>query len=195
MKQKKWILDLCSGMGGATQAFFRCGTIVGHDWGVIRIDNDPQWSHIPHTRTESVLDWMDWVGDLPPIEAVWASPPCQEFSLAAAAHRERIENPDMSVVVACLEIINHVKPRVWTLENVRGACRFFREMPDLGEYTQAIGAYYLWGKFSPLITPPGWEPESKMVHRDPALRAKVPLEISQAWVEMIVTQLTLDDFL
>lgn len=187
----KWILDLCSGTGSATLPFMDLIDGGSSEWGVIRIDSDPKFSLVPNTRIASVLDWMDWIDDLPPIEAVWASPPCQEFSLAANAHRPRPTDPDMRIVKACREIIAHLKPRIWTIENVRGACRYFR--PDLGDFAQAIGPFYLWGQFPTLPCRYDFG-HSKLTHRDPAKRAAIPYEIAQAWWSVIVLQQTLEDF-
>lgn len=189
MERKKTILDLCSGLGGATEAFVR---LAPPGYEVIRVDHDEKFREIPHTRIRSVLDWMDWIGDLPPIEAVWASPPCTEFSLAANAHRERPTDPDMRVTNACLEIIKHLKPRVWTLENVRGACRYFR--PDLGQHAQSIGPYFLWGQFPELAVRFDEVEHHKLEYRDSARRSLIPWQISRAWMKSITDQQTLGDF-
>ena len=40
-----WVLDLCSGLGGASEAF------VNHPhWEVIRIENNELLADVPHTR-------------------------------------------------------------------------------------------------------------------------------------------------
>lgn len=67
------ILDLFSGTGGASQAFLD----RGHD--VVRIDNDPQFADVPNTIIDDVRNDM-YSGEF---DVVWASPPCQAFSLGA----------------------------------------------------------------------------------------------------------------
>ena len=50
------MLDLFSGLGGASEAF-----VQSDDWEVIRIESNPVLSGVPHTQTRDVLEWMDWV--------------------------------------------------------------------------------------------------------------------------------------
>ena len=72
----KLFLDLCSGFGGASEAFAN----TPH-WEVIRIENNPELSQVPHTRLLDVEHWLDWLpglisemGSRPAV--IWASPPC-----------------------------------------------------------------------------------------------------------------------
>lgn len=168
------VLDLCSGTGSATESF-----LVHPNFKVIRVDFDPRFSTVPYTRIKNVLEWMDWIDELGHIDLVWASPPCTEFSLAANAHRPRPENPDMSIVEACLDIIEHLQPRMWILENVRGAIRYFKD--KLGDPLQVCGPFYLWGQFPTLDVPYDLD-HSKLDNRDPMLRAMIPWQISDAVV-------------
>ena len=111
--KRKVIWDLCSGLGGWTEAF------VQSDWFVIRIDNNPELEYVPFTRIWDVKDWMDWIDDLPHPDIIVASPPCQEFSTANPVSRIDFD-PDMSLVQACLDIIDYAEPTYWVLENVKG---------------------------------------------------------------------------
>lgn len=175
-------LDLCSGLGGASEAFTQEG------WTVIRIENNPQLEYVPFTRILDVLDWVDWVDSLPRIDVIWASPPCTPFSTADGNVHD---NPDMSIVQACLDIIDFFKPRVWVLENVRGACRHFK--PLIGPHQQVIGPFFLWGKFPRIAMP--YDDYGflfrKMDVRDPQKRALIPFELSIQFFRTLEQQWTL----
>jgi len=54
-------------------------------------------------------------------------------------------DPDMSIVKACLDIIDYIKPQWWVLENVKGACPYISKI--IGHHKQFIGPFYLWGEF------------------------------------------------
>ena len=136
--KRKVIWDLCSGLGGWSEAFAQS------DWFVVRIEVNPDLEYVPFTRILDVKDWMDWIDDLPHPDLVVASPPCTEFSTANPVPRENFD-PDMSIVKACLDIIDYIKPTWWVLENVKGACPYFR--PILGHHKQFIGPFFLWGNF------------------------------------------------
>ena len=70
------ILDLCSGLGGWTEAFVQGG------WNVIRIENNPALQYVPFTMELDVLKWEEWIDDIPHPDVIVASPPCREFSTA-----------------------------------------------------------------------------------------------------------------
>jgi DNA (cytosine-5)-methyltransferase 1 len=55
-------------------------------------------------------------GDLPPVDLLWGSPPCTDFSTAAAGHRD----PDrgMEQVTEYLRLVRELSPRWWVMENV-----------------------------------------------------------------------------
>ncbi len=62
------MLDLFAGLGGASQAMRARG------WDVVTVDNDPRFG-CTHTA-----DLSTWGYEGPPVDLVWASPPCTEFS-------------------------------------------------------------------------------------------------------------------
>lgn len=134
-------LDLFSGTGGATAALrSRPG------WRVITVDNRPS------TEPDVVADVQrpPWSREtLPPgsVDFLWASPPCQEFSLANPRVDHSTKRPSLELVGAVLEVVAQLRPRFWILENVRGA------IPFLGVPAQKIGPWCLWGYF-PHIDPP-----------------------------------------
>jgi hypothetical protein len=154
-------LDLFSGTGAATAAFSI------HGWEVIRIDNDPK------LRPDLIAD----VRKLPIMckpDFIWASPPCQGYSLAARRDRVAV---DLELWEAAIAAIRELAPRHWVIENVRGACRYW------GIPAVHWGPYYLWANFR--IRPPrSVAPEKMRVvapRRQLALeRARIPAELSRA---------------
>jgi hypothetical protein len=183
------ILDLCSGLGGWTEAFVQNG------WNVIRIENNPELNYVPFTQEWDVLEWQDWIDNIPHPEIIVASPPCLEFSDALSAPRTRARRegreftPNLDLVRACLDIIDYLKPKYWILENVRGAQEDFR--PLLGARRQKIGSFYLWGNFPLIITNPGFHHTKD--DNDPGssnplranIRAMIPFEISFALLKTL----------
>ena len=199
-----WMLDLCSGLGGASEAFIQSGI-----WEVVRIENNPILQGVPGTSDLDVLEWMDWLPELIGQKGrpclVWASPPCLEFSQAYSAphpkaRREGREfEPNMSIVEACIDIIQYAGPTYWVIENVAGACPWF--LPELGKHQQKIGFFFLWGTFPRINTPEGWKPKVGKTQDwnigDPLRanrRALIPLEVSQALLDAISAQSTLADW-
>ena len=196
------MLDLFSGLGGASEAFVQAG------WQVMRIENNPLLAEVPHTELIDIFDVRDLLEDvaidnnnrfLHDIELVWASPPCDEFSLAYSAphaiHTRENPNepyePNMDYLEATLDIIKKLNPRYYVIENVRGASKFFTEMIG-SEPRQILGnAQFLWGNF-PLINRVKYQTKAENDKRHSPLRAniraKIPIEISEALLASIVSQ-------
>ena len=155
----KHMLDLFSGLGGASEAMVQDNT-----WSVLRIENNPLLGGVPYTVIDDVKNLQPQnyghrfkAGrNNPKIDLIWASPPCREFSSGYSSpksiwSRENgIESyePNMDLLLVTIEIIERVKPKYWVIENVVGAIRYFEEF--LGEPRQIIGPYVLWGNF-PLL--------------------------------------------
>lgn len=198
--KKPYVLDLYSGLGGASEAFVQAGCEV------VRVENNPLLAYVPFTVMKDIREWREWIDDLPQVEwdLIWASPPCLDFSNAYSAPgptaaRSGVEwNPDMSLVVAAKEIIEYLKPKFWVIENVSGAVPHFK--PLLGSYTQKICSFRLWGRFPLIIPKPGfyhskadgdtWSDDPLRPNR----RGMVPFEISYALMTAMREQLTLGDF-
>lgn len=182
------IIDLFSGLGGASQAF------VEHpDWQVIRVELEEGCSHVPHTIIGDVQDEL-LIKSLPSKpDLLWMSPPCTEFS---TARTPKIENPDLTLVKRCVEIVALLDPKNWIIENVTGAIKHLE--PILGLPNVIIGGkYVLWGKF-PKFTA-NIAGHSKMENDSwstdplrPQKRALVPWPISEACRQSIQYQSTLD---
>ena len=189
------MLDLYSGLGGASEAFLQ-----DHRWEIKRFENNPDITCSPlncppYTIHENVMQLPDRVGYY---DFIWASPPCLEFSLAfnapgpvAQRNCEHFE-PDLSLMLKAFNIINASEPRYWCIENVIGAIKHFT--PILGEPRQIIGPFVLWGNFPYLSIPPNFthlKSEQDVWSTDP-LRAnkkgKIPLTISQAMLDSLTYQ-------
>jgi len=204
------VLDLFSGLGGFSEAF-----LLNNDE-VLRIENNPLLSEVPHTTLMDVRKLRDIIaegiaeGDLNPylmgIDVILASPPCYEFSLAfsapqgIASRNGEFEDysPDMELIEITLEIIDMLKPRYHIIENVRGSIRHFAKIGL--EPRQKFQAYVLYGNF-PKFTPPKMETKEKKdikPHGHPLranYRALIPLELSECLREAILNQKTIFDFM
>lgn len=198
------MLDLFSGLGGASEAMIQDNT-----WSVLRIDNNQLLNNVPNTIMMDVkklpgqLHKPQYIKD---IDLIWASPPCREFSSGYASPKSiasrtiGIENyePDMSLLETALQIIDIVKPKYWIIENVVGSIRYFREY--LGEPRQIIGPYVLWGNFPLIDCNPDkiLAKKCKDVHSKNLLRAnikaKVDFEISNGLKKAIENQKSIYEF-
>lgn len=200
------MLDLFSGLGGASQA------MIDHpDWTVIRVDNNSALlKHCPNTIMCDVTSEHQ-MNTLFPVffrcDLIWASPPCTEFSDAyhspkekhRRAHGDLIEyEPDMTLLEQTIKIIDAVKPTHFVIENVRGALRYFN--PLLGDFRKRIGPYYMWGDF-PLFhanLPAGYSKEDDEDKYGRELRSNaraiVPWAISEALRQSVQYQTSLDNW-
>ena len=150
------MLDLCSGFGGASEAFVDAG------WEVIRIDNNRAFSdpesdyYVPHTIYGNLMPGLDFHVSIPDamnFDFIWASPPCYEFSnafhapRAIAAREGNLDtySPDMTIVTVIKQIIDNLQPKYWAIENVAGAKKHFE--PLLGKPALSLQPYYIWGNF------------------------------------------------
>ncbi len=104
------LLELFSGTGSVGRAFEHFG------WEVVSLDNEKRFGP---TIVADVLAW-DYASAFPVghFDAVWASPPCTQFSLCRTNNvTPRDLDLGDSLVVKALEIIAHFRPKVWMLEN------------------------------------------------------------------------------
>jgi len=198
MKMKPMMLDLFAGFGGQSQAFLNSG------WDVLRIDNNPLLKDVDRMILMDVVKCSPFNLCGHPIDYVHASPPCLEFSTAYDAPRARAfragitdYQPDLTLVTEAIRIIKQLKPRYWSIENVKGSIKYLR--PILGEPRLIIGAWVYWGNF-PLFDPSTLELPTKASQdrRWSPLRANhkahIPLCVSEAFLRSQVNQLTLEAF-
>jgi len=197
----KRMLDLCSGLGGASEAFFQ-----SDEWDVIRIENRPLLEHVPGTIIGTIYDTTaQWVrSGHPRVDLIWASPPCRDFSQAysapgpKAAREGRDFTPDLGLVLEAKRIIDTIEPSHWVIENVMGSIPHLK--PILGPPRMIVGPFVLWGNF-PLLDLQGFTHDkyAKDPHSSDPLRAnikaKIPLDISSALLSALSSQSLLEDWI
>lgn len=195
------MLDLCSGLGGASEAFVKAG------WDVVRLDNNPLLEGIPHTEMCDILQInpQSYFGEKY-FDLIWSSPPCVQFSTAYSAppivaKREGREfHPNLDVLRKSKEIIDYLNPEHWVIENVRGARKIFsKEL--MQPPRQIVNQFYLWGKFPFIHIDSNWRHskyDGDSWSSDPLRankRGKIPLEISNAFLREMTNQTTLEGWL
>lgn len=155
------MLDLFSGLGGASQPFADRG------WETYRIDNVPTFGP---DECADVVTWTPPAGRR--FDLVWASPPCTEFAKwGMRCWYPDPPAPSLALVHATIRIVRELQPRWWVLENTRGAIPFISSM--LGPPRYSSFPVFLWGQF-PLI-PFRCRPwKCKVRGKRPADRAKMP---------------------
>lgn len=165
--------ELCCGTGAVTDAFLKRGwTCLGFD---VRRDGRYNGTFIfADVRSRIGADYRGV------LDAVWASPPCTEFSWAKNPGMKFYHRPTrellhaLNVVTACFRFA-HDAGAPLILENVFGLQRW------LGPATSHYGKFYLWGDGAPALLPKGprWKDRQKMLHRDALLRARIPHELAE----------------
>ena len=105
------MVDLYSGLGGASQSM-----VDSPGWNVLRIENNPLLSAVPHTVMADVVTLANEVhsnSGFEKLELIWASPPCTDFSggfmspKSIASRESGLDNynPDLNLMLAAFEII------------------------------------------------------------------------------------------
>ena len=184
-------VDLCCGLGGVAEGFLAAGyDVVGYD---VANHGYPGKLIVQDVReVDSIVE--QWAGR--EITVLWASPPCQEFTVwdLPWGRNKNLPPPDLSIVNACFELRGRLHPKMFVLENVRGA------QPWIGRAPLHRGPYYFWGDVAlmPMLLPNHvkgvlygtFKANGKYVtqHRqrykesysgqDPLKRAKIPFELS-----------------
>lgn len=139
MKQLVW-LDLCSGLGGASQPALDRG------WKVIRVDIEPKF------KPDIVAD----VRALPlkpfHVDVLWASPPCQEFSRhGLPCFFPNEGDPDLEIALAVKSAIDRLRPRFWAVENVRASRKWLSKI--FGRVHLSTTGHAIWSNLLFLVQP------------------------------------------
>lgn len=173
------MLDLCSGLGGASSAMREKSLLTGI-WQVITVDIEPSFN------PSIVADVRDFTYSGVKPDLIWASPPCVEFARESMPWSRTDQTPDMSIVRACYRIIQDVKPLFWIIENVRGAIPYFRDL--LGDWRWHQGPWYLWGFFPEIGYIKTWRKKGSFSGNQAAERALIPRELSLMVADAIERQ-------
>lgn len=207
----KLCIDLCSGLGGFSQAFVDAG------WEVITVDIEARFNPtICADITKLTAQEIESRTKLANFRAyqkvvVWASPPCERFSVATPYWPKKGIRKALDIVGATIELIIDIKPDYWMLENPRGRLRWFLNAPPnsikLKDYGFKRGVSNskprrptkptdLWGNitfsFLPrevatelqIYNPPGHKNQMKRT----AYNAEMPKEFSQTILEAVESQ-------
>lgn len=194
------MLDICSGLGGASEAFYK------HGWEIVRIDNNAIFSdpkndyYVPRTICQDILEWDHTELPKDYLNFVWASPPCLQFSDAidSPARRAKRENrpftPDRQIIYKIKKIVDYFDAP-WCVENVRGSRKEFTKV--FGPPWQIMMPFFLYGKF-PRVNEIQHTKHSVDVSSSHPLRAnirgKIPYELSLNFLKALMYQKTLRDF-
>lgn len=187
MAELVWI-DLCSGLGGFSQAARDRG------WRVIRIDNNPAYQPDYLADLENPADLRRLCRELPQAPAVIsASPVCTEFTKTGlpatwAANRLYPPRPDTTLTSGCRQIIRELQARWWTIENVAASRKFLT--PLLGPVYASVAGHIFWGRL-PCLLPETvghkWRlpPSSDRA----AVRARIPYAIGETIARAVEARL------
>jgi hypothetical protein len=158
------VLDLFAGKKGASAAFVD----RGHE--VVTLDIS---EHFGCTLTSDILCCdADSLNTYGPFDFIWASPPCEAFSVASMGHHWKggdcAYKPATEHAVVSQEIVAHtirliaaLSPRAWVMENPRGVLRKLRCVAGIPQVEvcycryghRAMKPTDLWGRL-----PDGWLP-------------------------------------
>lgn len=159
-------LDLFCGSGGWASGFISVG------YRVIGFDIVPQMEYPGELIIQSVttIDPTRFEGI---VDVLVASPPCQEFSRHDQPWtlKRNPPPPDMTLVEATRRLRDAIKPRIFIMENVRGAQRW------LGKAAIRRGSFYLWGDIC-LLSAMNLPQKQRLSSSQSIQRAKIPFQLA-----------------
>jgi hypothetical protein len=172
------MLDLCSGLGGASRA------AVDRGWRVITLDLEGRFrpSVVADVRAAPLKKF--------PVDLLWASPPCDQFSRlgmpwswqkSGRGWKEPRVWPNRGVALAraCISLVQFLDPDWWVIENVWSSRQYLE--PFLGPVQASVSGHIFWGHLPGLI--PETRPHKANQPQHPARaarRALIPYEIGDA---------------
>lgn len=206
MNKKPTMIDLCSGLGGASEWMYRRG------WNIYRFDNDSRFAEIPNTQIIDIRELT--VDDLPSKpDFIWANPPCECFSVASIGHHWKNGTPSNAALeaIALIEfikdLIESAKPRYSGIENPMGMMRKTTSLglPDYHFPMAVFGSHGkkptdIWGNLPEFEIPTlvRWETASRGQRRgtqgitDSAYRALIPFALSMTLGSAIEREINRD---
>lgn len=204
MQGRKTCLDMFCGLGGFSAAFADAPR-----WDTVTVDIKERFD--PDIQAD-VMDLRP--KNLPDADVVLASPPCRCFSIANQIGKQNHWKDDgapestdakesVALVYHTIGVIKGLGPDYWFLENPRGHLRRILGRPT-GEVTYCqYGTRYmkptdLWGEHPPMTYRHCQKGatcherstlergrDTRPLPRDPAERAKVPYELSNAILQAV----------
>lgn len=136
----KLCIDLCSGLGGFSQAFRD-----DPNWEVVTVDIQRKFK----PTIQADVRFLPLRDNLQP-DVLLASPPCERFSIACHTWPKIGIMKGMELVGACFEAVARLQPKKWLIENPMGRLRWFFGKPGQTVRLCDYGAPYqkktdLWG--------------------------------------------------
>jgi hypothetical protein len=151
------LLELFSGTGSVGKAFRKQG------WEVLSVDIDAKAS------PSLCCDVRDLkASDLPPIDCVWASPVCTQYSVARTRGGPRDLELADSLVLATLRLIEDLGSPPWFLENPYSG--LLKSRPFMEGRPYQVVDYCCWGhpyrKRTAIWSNTSWRPSKALCRRD-----------------------------
>ena len=124
-----------------TKSFSKIAEELGHTTHTVDIE--------PEFVPDECCDIRKWE-PITNVDVLWASPPCQGFSVAAIGknwNRDHTPKTDsarlaMELVQTTLDLIEEIKPKYWLIENPRGK---LRRMPFMEPFRRVTVSYCQYG--------------------------------------------------
>ena len=144
MSKKLKVLELYAGTRSIGKAFDR----RGHE--VFSIELDEQHKNIDWYTDITKINVEDILERFGQPDVVWASPPCQRFSVASIGHHwiKGTNDPKTEEAKEALQMLEHtvglikdLNPTYYFIENPRGKMRKVDIMQDLPRYTVTYCQY------------------------------------------------------
>ena len=159
------IFDFFAGTGSATKAFEDCGHTV------IKVELDEQFEANERDILQLNAHYLRTKYGKP--DFIWASPPCQKFSVASLWKYWQKGDPHpipkhpsvyeaIDLMKHTLQLIEELNPKAWILENPRG---MLRKQDFIQKYPRQTVTYCAYGDTRMKPTDlwgnvPGWTPRA-----------------------------------
>lgn len=160
-----------------TKSFSKVAAGLGHE--TFTVDNDER--HAPDLCINILALEPEELPCRPDI--LWASPPCEAFSVASIGHHWNIDHSPKSerafvaqrIVEKTLSLINATSPRWWFIENPRG---MLRALPLLAAHPRRTVTYCQYGdmrmKPTDIWTNASWWRPRRICHTDADCHERAP---------------------